>query len=73
VIGGRLRFGLLSGDPTGITFHNSAQRAAWLTGQRRAVDLSEAHTMWQIRANEYNQCRNSGGSNCTNPGAEPGR
>jgi uncharacterized protein len=73
VIGGKLRFGLLSGDPTGITFHNSAQRDAWLTGQRREVDLSEAHTMWQIRANEYNQCRSAGGSTCINPGAEPRR
>jgi len=28
VIGGKLRFGLLSGDPTGVTFRSSAQRTA---------------------------------------------
>ena len=38
VIAGKLRFGgsLLGGDPYGVTFHNSAQRALWLLGQRTA-------------------------------------
>ena len=71
VIGSRLRFALLSGDPAGITFHNSAQRFVWLTGQRRGVDASEAHVMWQLRADEYNQCRSAGGGNCINPGTDP--
>ena len=73
VSGGKLRFGLLSGDPTGMTFHSSAQRTAWLTGQRREVDLSEAHTMWSIRSNEYQQCQRAGGSSCINPGPDPAR
>ena len=73
VIGGKLRFGLLSGDPAGVTFHSSAQRTAWLTGQRREVDLSEAHTMWSIRSGEYQQCQRASGSNCVNPGPDPGR
>ena len=71
VVGSRLRFALLSGDPSGITFRNSAQRTAWLTGQRVELDAAEAHTMWQIRADEYNQCRASGGSTCINPGTDP--
>lgn len=69
----KLRFGVLSGDPAGVTFHSSAQRAAWLTGQRREVDLSEAHTMWSIRSGEYQQCQRAGGSNCVNPGPDPAR
>ena len=73
VIGGKLRFGLLSRDPTGITFHSSQQRIAWLTGQRREVDLSEAHTMWSIRSGEYQQCQRGGGSNCVDPGPDPAR
>jgi len=73
VIGGKLRFELLSGDPAGMVFHNSGQRMAWLTGQRRQLDRSEAHTIWQIRADEYRQCRNVGGSNCFDPGPDPGR
>jgi hypothetical protein len=73
VIGGKLRFGLLSGDPAGVTFHSSAQRTAWLTGQRRELDLSEAHTMWSIRSGEYQQCQRAGGSNCVNPGPDPVR
>ena len=73
VVGGKLRFGLRSGDPTGITFRSSAQRTAWLAGPRREVDLSEAHTMWSIRSSEYQQCQRAGGSNCVNPGADPAR
>ncbi len=73
VIGGKLRFGLLSGDPTGITFHSSAQRTAWLTAQRREVDLAEAHTMWRIPADEYGQCQRAGGSSGINPGSDPAR
>jgi len=73
VVGGKLRFGLLSGDPTGITFHSSAQRTAWLTAQRREVDLTEAHTMWRIRADEYSQCQRAGGSSGINRGSDPAR
>ncbi len=73
VIGGKLRFGLLSGDATGITFHSSAQRTAWLTAQRREVDLTEAHTMWRIRADEYSQCQRAGGSSGINRGSDPAR
>ena len=73
VIAGKLRFALGSDDPAGITFHNSDQRNRWLTGLRTDADRREAHTMWQINKNTYDQCRSSGGSNCMSPGPEPGR
>jgi TPR repeat protein len=71
VIGGKLRFAIGSGDASGLLFHNSAERNRWLMGQRREVDLREAHTFWQINKTQYDACQRNGGSNCVNPGAEP--
>jgi TPR repeat protein len=73
VIGGKLRYSglLLGADPAGILFHNSAERLAWLSGQRRRVDLDEAATQWRIARQQYEQCQNAGGSNCRNPGPPP--
>ena len=73
VIGGKLRFGLLSGDPAGIAFHSSSQRAAWLTGQRRQIDVGEAHTLWQLQKNEYDECQRNKWPNCIDPGRDPAR
>jgi hypothetical protein len=66
VIAGKLRFGgsLLGGDPYGITFHNSAQRALWLEGQRNRVDAEEATVFSQIRKREYDDCMRAGRDNC---------
>ena len=66
VIAGKLRFGasLLGGDPYGITFHNSAQRALWLLGQRNRVDTEEAAVFSQIRKREYDDCIRAGRDNC---------
>jgi TPR repeat protein len=66
VLAGKLRFGatLMGGDPTGVTFHNSAQRALWLNGQRKAVDRDEAEVFGQIRKLEYDSCRSAGRDNC---------
>jgi TPR repeat protein len=71
VIAGKLRFGAGSDDPAGIAFRNSAERLSWLNGLRQRIDQSEAMTMWTIRKNEYDQCRNNGGSNCHPPGPRP--
>jgi len=66
VIGGKLRFGasLLGGDPSGATFHNSAQRALWLLGKRHRVDAEEAEVFRQIRKREYDDCTRAGRDNC---------
>jgi Sel1 repeat len=73
VIGGKLRFGLGANDPAGITFLNSAQRMRWLQGLRNQVDRSEAETMWHIRKNEYDSCKQGGGGPCFVPGPEPNK
>jgi len=58
VIGSKLRFAgnLTGGDPAGITFNTSAERLNWLNGQSHQADYIEAHTMWQMRKNDYDQC-----------------
>jgi TPR repeat protein len=73
VIANKLRYSgeLLGGDPAGILFHNSAERMAWLRGQRERVDLDEASTQWRISKQQYDQCRDAGGSTCRNPGPPP--
>src|SRR5665213_452844 len=63
---GSLRFsGILSGgDPSGVTFHSSAQRALWLTGQRKRVDKDEADTFRKIRQADHEVCLRTGRDNC---------
>lgn len=75
VIGSKLRFAgnLIGGDPAGITFNSSAERLDWLNGQRRQADYTEAHTMWQMRKNDYDQCVASSKGNCSMPGPPPAR
>jgi TPR repeat protein len=66
VIAGKLRFGasLIGGDPYGITFHNSAQRALWIMGLRNRVDKEEAEVFRDIRQREYDNCMRNGRDNC---------
>ncbi|MEP7043134.1 MAG: SEL1-like repeat protein [Dokdonella sp.] len=73
VIGTKLRFAgnLMGGDPAGVAFNNSAERTNWLNGQRRQADYTEAHTMWQIRKNNYDQCMAGTKENCSMPGPPP--
>jgi uncharacterized protein len=71
VLGGKLRFALGAGDPTGIAFRGSADRYAWLQKLRREVDLSEAQTMWRMRKNNYDTCIRNHGETCIPPGSQP--
>jgi hypothetical protein len=66
VLAGKLRFGatLMGGDPTGVTFHNSAQRVLWLHGQRTALDRQEAEVFAQMRKAEFDSCTSAGRDNC---------
>jgi hypothetical protein len=66
VMAGKLRFAgeLLGGDPAGITFHSSAQRALWLMGQRNRADAQEAETMRRIAKRRYDDCKRAGRDNC---------
>ncbi len=66
LIGGKLRFSvkLMGGDPTGIAFHNSAQRVLWLAGLRNAVDRDEAEVFRAMRKSAYESCTQAGRDNC---------
>jgi TPR repeat protein len=66
VIAGKLRFGteLMGADPSGITFHNSAQRALWIMGQKGRLDKQEAEVFRDIRQREYQDCMHAGNDNC---------
>jgi hypothetical protein len=63
---GRLRFSgiLAGGDPSGVAFHNSAQRALWLEGQRQRVDRDEQDTFRKIRQADHEACLRTGRDNC---------
>jgi hypothetical protein len=66
VIAGKLRFGtnLMGGDPAGVTFHSSGQRAMWLMGQKGRLDKEEAEVFRDIRRREYADCTQAGRDNC---------
>jgi TPR repeat protein len=66
VMDGKLRFsGLLSGgDPTGVTFHDSAQRALWLNGQKNAATKDEQETMRKIHQANVQACKAAQRDNC---------
>jgi uncharacterized protein len=55
-VAGRMRFAVGAGDPTGVTFHNSAQRALWLGGERQRVDKEEAETFRKMRQADHEAC-----------------
>ncbi len=63
-VAGGLRFAVSSGDPAGIAFHNSAQRALWLEGQRQRTDQDEADTFRRIRQADHEACLRAGRDNC---------
>jgi len=65
-VAGRLRFSgvLIGGDPAGVTFHNSAQRALWLGGQRQRADKDEAETFRKMRQANYQACVRAGKEGC---------
>jgi len=71
VIAGKLRFALGAADPTGITFHRSAERTTWLRQLAGRVNASETMTFWQIRRDEFDSCMRRGGQNCREPGPKP--
>jgi TPR repeat protein len=65
-VAGRLRFsGVLSGgDPYGVTFHSSAQRALWLAGQRQRADKDEAEVARKMAAANHAACVSAGRDDC---------
>ena len=66
VMAGKLRFAgeLLGGDPAGITFHSSAQRALWLMGQRNRTEAQEAETMRSIAKRRFDDCMRAHRDDC---------
>jgi TPR repeat protein len=65
-VAGRLRFSgiLAGGDPAGVAFHGSAQRALWLAGQRERVDKDEVEVFRRIRQADYEACVRAHRDNC---------
>jgi hypothetical protein len=59
-----LRRHSLWGDPSGVAFHASAQRALWLAGQRERLDKEEAETLRRIRQADHEACLRTGRDNC---------
>jgi TPR repeat protein len=61
-----LRFSsvLYGGDPYGVTFHNSAQRALWLAGQRQRADKDEAEVFRKMAIANHAECVRAGRDDC---------
>lgn len=55
-VAGRMRFSVGSGDPAGVTFQNSAQRALWLGSERQRADKDEAETFRKMRQADRAAC-----------------
>jgi len=66
-VAGRLRFSgvLLGGDPNGVTFHSSAQRALWLAGQRDRVEKDEQEVFRKMSIANHAECVRAGRDDCT--------
>lgn len=59
-VAGRMQFAVGAGDPNGVTFHNSAQRALWLGGERQRVGKDEADVFRQMRQADHAACLRAG-------------
>jgi len=59
-VAGRMQFAVGAGDPTGVTFHNSAQRALWLGGERQRVNAEEDEVFRKMRAADRAACLRAG-------------
>jgi TPR repeat protein len=59
-VAGRMRFAVGAGDPAGVTFHNSAQRALWLGGERERADKDEADVFRKMRQADRAACLRAG-------------
>jgi hypothetical protein len=61
-VAGRMQFAVGSGDPVGVTFHNSAQRALWLGGERQRVNSEEDEVFRKMRVADRAACLRAGNS-----------
>ena len=61
-VAGRMQFAVGAGDPAGVTFHNSAQRALWLGGERQRVNSEEDEVFRKMRAADRAACLRAGNS-----------
>lgn len=61
-VAGRMQFAVGAGDPAGVTFHSSAQRALWLGGERQRVNSEEDEVFRKMRAADRAACLRAGNS-----------
>jgi len=66
-VGLKLRSVLLNIEPVGRTFHNSAERMAYLRQAGKQADREEAMQRFEHAFREYKACQDSGSSHCIPP------
>jgi uncharacterized protein len=75
VIGDKLRTDtqLVFAEPTGRTFHNSAERDRYILSLRNRTDYNEAFAAWSRASDRYGACKRgeTGDSYCVAPGPTP--
>ena len=62
---------VLTAPPLGHTFHNSAERIAYIRAVAQDERLRKAQMFWNIKKDEYDKCRRAGADNCQAPGPPP--
>lgn len=69
---------LINAEPSGILFHNSAERMAYMSRAGQEHNAAEAESAravgrvdYQRRKDEYDACKGAGGSNCNSPIRRP--
>jgi hypothetical protein len=71
VVGLKLRMVLLAIEPVGRAFRGSAERMAFLRQASQKADREEAHLRWSWLQRDYENCKQAGRSNCSDPGPSP--
>lgn len=62
---------VLTAPPLGHTFHNSAERIAYIRAVAQDESRRKAQMFWNIKKDEYDSCRRAGRDNCQAPGPPP--
>lgn len=63
--------GMISVEPVGVAFRNSAERLAWLSSAAGNARRAATWVEWSQRKQDYETCQRNQGGNCQLPGLEP--
>jgi TPR repeat protein len=71
VIGYRMVDVVVQNEPTGVLFHNAAERMEYLAEVAQQLENDEVFSHWWLARGEYTRCRAAQRSYCRDPGPSP--